>query len=244
MCSRSLRPRKRGLLQGQSAVYHVFCQAADNRHHLTEIPPHVFLTLLNKQASFCGVEVLAYCLMSSHFHLLVRVPDQAAAIDNELLLQRYRGLYGGQKVPFSSLRPEALEKLLTENGPDAQSKYQRILQRMHDLRPFMRELKQRLGIWFNHRQGNRGTLWKERYKHAVIEDHPAALSVAAAYIDLNPVRAKLVSDPGEYLYNSYGAAIRGDSEARRGYEKLYRDGRGWEQLKEEYRLVLFGTGTA
>ncbi len=27
-------------------------------------------------ADFSGVEVITYCLMSNHFHLLIRVPDK------------------------------------------------------------------------------------------------------------------------------------------------------------------------
>jgi len=41
--------------------------------------------LLGRLAEFCGVEVITYCLMSNHFHLLLRVPIRAELADAELL---------------------------------------------------------------------------------------------------------------------------------------------------------------
>ncbi len=32
--------------------------------------------MLRKQAAFCGVEILNYCVMGNHFHLLVSVPEK------------------------------------------------------------------------------------------------------------------------------------------------------------------------
>jgi hypothetical protein len=33
----------------------------------------MFVRMMRKQAVFCGVDVLAYCMMSNHFHILARV---------------------------------------------------------------------------------------------------------------------------------------------------------------------------
>jgi len=46
-------------------------------------------------------------------------------------------------------------------------------------------------------------LWEERYKSVIVESGEAARTIAA-YIDLNPVRAGMVSDPAEYRWSSYG----------------------------------------
>ncbi|MBL9175452.1 MAG: chemotaxis protein CheW, partial [Verrucomicrobiales bacterium] len=32
--------------------------------------------LLLKLAPFCGIEVITFCMMGNHFHLLVRVPTR------------------------------------------------------------------------------------------------------------------------------------------------------------------------
>ncbi len=56
----------------------------------------------------------------------------------------------------------------------------------------MKELKQRFSRWYNRQTGRFGTLWAERFKSVLVEDHPANVETLAAYIDLNPVRAGLV----------------------------------------------------
>ena len=49
-----------------------------------------------------------------------------------------------------------------------------------------------------------GTLWEGRYR-ACLVDHDAYLLTACRYIDLNPVRAGMVSHPVAWRWSSYGA---------------------------------------
>jgi putative transposase len=50
----------------------------------------------------------------------------------------------------------------------------------------------------NGREDCRGHLWQERFYSCLTDaDHAVA---AARYIELNPVRAGLVADPGEYRW--------------------------------------------
>ena len=55
---------------------------------------------------------------------------------------------------------------------------------------------------FNLRQARSGTLWEGRYKSTLIQTERYLLT-CMAYIDLNPVRAGLVREPGEYPWSSY-----------------------------------------
>jgi REP element-mobilizing transposase RayT len=46
-------------------------------------------------SDFCGVQILTYCILSNHFHVLVRVPASTASgqeISDEELLRRFRVL--------------------------------------------------------------------------------------------------------------------------------------------------------
>ena len=47
-----------------------------------------------------------------------------------------------------------------------------------------------------------GTLWEGRYKASVVESETYLL-LCSRYIELNPVRSKLVADPTEYPWSSY-----------------------------------------
>jgi len=234
--------RGRYLVLGQRAVYHVMSRTACGQFLFDEEAKGMFLRLLRKQAGFCGLDVLTYCVMGNHFHLLVSVPEPEAITDRELL-RRYALLYDGKRCPLSSPSPDVLSKLLEANGEEGRKLRARILARMHDLPTFMRELKQRFGIWFNHRHGNRGTIWAERFKSVVVEPTREAQSTVAAYIDLNPVRAEIVSDPAEYRYSSYGRAMGGDRAARRGYEKVFCGYAKWSRISPSYNLILYGKGS-
>ena len=200
----------------------------------------MFVRMMRKQALFCGVDVLAYCMMSNHFHILVRVRHEPELSDSELL-HRHRILYRGERLGPRAIHPEKLQKLFEDGGEEALKWRQRLHQRMGDVSVFMRELKQRFGIWYNHRHDNRGSIWSDRFKSLIVEPSREAMSTLAAYIDLNPVRAKLVEDPAEYRFCSYGAAMGGQKEARVGYTWIY-FGKPWKNAIRSYRICLYGKG--
>ncbi|MBC7609520.1 MAG: transposase [Polaromonas sp.] len=57
--------------------------------------------------------------------------------------------------------------------------------------------------YFNDLHGRTGTLWEGRYRSTLIQTDRYLLS-CMAYIDLNPVRAGLVSEAKDYPWSSYG----------------------------------------
>ena len=56
---------------------------------------------------------------------------------------------------------------------------------------------------FNNAQKRSGALWEGRYKSTLIQSERYLLA-CMAYIDLNPVRAGLVAQAGDYPWSSYG----------------------------------------
>ena len=65
--------------------------------------------------------------------------------------------------------------------------------------------------YFNQRHGRSGTLWEGRYRSTLIQSERYLLA-CMAYIDLNPVRAGLVTNAADYAWSSYAhyAGIRAD----------------------------------
>ncbi len=57
--------------------------------------------------------------------------------------------------------------------------------------------------YFNDLHGRSGTLWEGRYRSTLIQTDRYLLA-CMAYIDLNPVRAGLVAEAGDYPWSSYG----------------------------------------
>ena len=235
---KSLRNRSRLLARGVSAVYHVVNRAALQSMILDDEAKAVFVRQMWRQAAFAGVEVLSYCVMTNHFHILVRIPKPADLTDTELM-RRYRILYG-EHCPHSAPEPDVMEHLLKEGGSDADVWRRRLHARMHRLSPFISELKQRFSIWFNKHRDNRGTVWSERFKSLIIEDNPEYTAPIAAYIDLNPVRAQMVSDPSDYLFSNYGQLMRGNRSA--SLASLYQGSLPSLEALKAYRVLLFGKG--
>ena len=188
-------------LQGRRAVYHCMSRVVGGQALLDDVGKEKLVALVRQLAAFCGVEVITYCVMSNHFHLLLRVPEQADPSDAQLV-ERMSALYG-KKGLWVSLARQSLK----EQGRVDPVLRQSMLERMGDVSAFMKELKQRFSRWYNRRGQRYGTLWAERFKSVVVEDQPGVVETMAAYIDLNPVRAGLVGDPKEYRFCGYGAAV-------------------------------------
>ena len=222
-------------VQGQSAVYHCVTRVVGGAMLLDKQAKEVLRKQLWTMARFCGIEILTYCIMTNHFHVLVRVPEKQQVSDQELV-ERFSRLYGKQKG-----KVETLETVLNKGGEEAQAERDRLLARMGDVSLFMKELKQRFSIWYNKSHRRYGTLWAERFKSVLIEDTAACLRTVAAYIDLNPVRAGLVEDPKDYRYCGYAEAVAGSEEARKGLCRVL-ETKTIKSALNRYRKILFLMG--
>ncbi|MDQ0572011.1 putative transposase [Variovorax paradoxus] len=76
---------------------------------------------------------------------------------------------------------------------------------------FMQSVGRSYVRYFNDRHGRSGTLWEGRYRSTLIQTDRYLLT-CMAYIDLNPVRAGLVSDARDFPWSSYAhyAGLRQD----------------------------------
>jgi putative transposase len=221
------------------AVYHCMTRTVNGERLFDDVAKEVLRKQLWTVARFCGVEVVTYAIMSNHFHVLVRVPQRAEVSDAELLM-RYGILYP-KPTKFQTARLEVIRSQLATNGEEAVAWRRRQLLLMGDVSPFMKLLKQRFSVWFNRSHQRYGTLWSERFKSVLVEPKHHACRTIAAYIDLNPVRAGLVSDPKDYRFCGYAEALAGNATAQQGLISVV-EAKGWTQAQESYRQTLFGTG--
>ena len=75
--------------------------------------------------------------------------------------------------------------------------------KLSSLSEFVREIKVGFARYYNKRHNRRGYFWGDRFK-SVIVDKGETLINCLAYIDLNPLRAGIVSRPEKYRWNSLG----------------------------------------
>ena len=66
----------------------------------------------------------------------------------------------------------------------------------------MQAVGRRYVQYFNYQYRRSGTLWEGRYKSCLVQAEKYLIEVYR-YIELNPVRAKMVEEPGEYAWSSY-----------------------------------------
>jgi putative transposase len=89
--------------------------------------------------------------------------------------------------------------------------------------------------YINHTHGRTGTLWDSRYKSSLVQADTYLL-LCQRYIELNPVRAGMVSDPGDYPWSSYRANALGQPDAILSPHPIYLAlATGETQRREVYR---------
>ena len=236
-------------------IYHCISRVVDRRFVFEERECEAFRMFFRMYENFSGCRVLAYCVMSNHFHLLLEVPQMAdGGLSDEELLQRLGGLYSEVVVAgVAAELAEARKISRGENNAVAEARvaaiHARYTYRMHNLSEFMKGLLIRFTRWFNRMHSRSGTLWEERFKSVIVESGVAARTIAA-YIDLNPVRAGMVKDPADYRWSSYGEAVGGGKKgngkkAREGLVRAYFCDQGvgfeaekWREVSPLYRRLM------
>jgi hypothetical protein len=92
------------------------------------------------------------------FHVLVHIPDREELTEAEAL-RRVGVLYNDTKVleyrqAWERWRKEGHEEVIQQD-------LDRLSARMYDVSEFVKTVKQRFSMWYNHKEGRRGTLWED-----------------------------------------------------------------------------------
>jgi putative transposase len=221
-------------------VYHCMSRSVNGERLFDDHAKEILRRQFWQVAEYCGVDILTYTVLSNHFHVLVRVPQKTLVSDAELL-RRYEVLYP-HPTRYQTDRLEVIKRELASNGPEAERWRRRQLALMGDISPFMKLVKLRFSIWYNHAHRRFGTLWAERFKSVLLEPRSRVVAAVAAYIDLNSVRAGLAEDPKDYRFCAYAEAVAGSVVARRNLASIIGVA-NWEAAQSTYRLMIFGSAT-
>ncbi len=224
----------------QTGFFHCISRVVDRRFIMGEPEKETFRKILRQCETFYSLKVLTYCIMSNHFHILVEVPEPREFTEEEVL-SRIAALYPAKLViglrrELDTFRDAGLLDL-------ARSRLASFTRRMFSLSNFMKSLKQRFSSYYNRNNQRSGTLWEERFRSVIVEGEETTLMTMALYIDLNPIRAGLTSDPAEYRFCGYAEAVGGGEPAREGIRSLMpRKPESWRIVQAEYRRLLYATG--
>lgn len=223
------------------AYYHCVSRVVNREFVLGAAEKDHFVKLMRVYERLYGVRVVAYCIMSNHFHILVEVPQRPsdeALPDDERLVSLVRECLGDQQAMNLAWQLQHFREM----GANAAAEELREswFSRMWDVSKFMKVLKQRFTQWFNGRHKRRGTLWEDRFRSVLVQGECRALQTMAAYIDLNPVRAKICEDPKDYRWCGYAEAVAGEKLAAAAVKWLTELGIP-KQTTEKQGKVLTGS---
>jgi putative transposase len=181
-------PRSSRLIDdGQPTVYHVMSRTALDGFPFDDIAKDELLESIKGFSQLYFAEILGFCLMGNHFHLLVRM-QTANEYTDEQIEQRYSEYHGPDSV-----------------FPSGKLDYFR--RKWSSLSEFVKDIKQTFSRAYNKRHGRRGTLWGERFKSVIVEKGETLIN-CLAYIDLNPIRAGIVKRPEDYRWSSLGYHVQ------------------------------------
>ena len=225
-----------------AGYYHVISRAIDGRFIFGGPGKEKFHATMRKLEGFCGLRIITFSIMSSHFHILLEVPQREQISDTELS-RRIEILYD---TPAARMIRDRLKEMRDAGDNQAAERLKaRYTYRMYDLSQFCKSLKQRFSQYYNKKHHRSGTLWDQRFKSILVEGSRNALLTVAAYIDLNAVRAGIVVDPKDYRWCGYGEAMGGCRAARAGLAYVMRSlglDAAWSNVGRQYRTYLYIQG--
>jgi putative transposase len=92
--------------------------------------------------------------------------------------------------------------------------------------------------YFNYTYRRTGTLWEGRYRATLI-DGERYLLTCMRYIELNPIRARMVGHPLDYPWSSFSANAQGRFDTLLTHHELYRRlGRSDRERQANYRELF------
>ena len=201
---------------GESAYYHIMSFTVSDEFYLKAIEKEKLKNIIQGYSRLYFVKVITYCIMSNHFHLLIKMETGESLSDKELIL-RLKDFYGDDKI----INDEDLA-------------YYR--DKLSDISDYVKFIKQTFSRWYNKLHNRRGYFWGERFKSVLIQDGNGLLT-CMAYIDLNPIRAKMVKLPEDYRWSGIGYRVQSGN--RDGF--LSFDGTNLSDLSQ-YREIVYILG--
>ena len=180
----------RMVVRGEPAVYHVMSRTVLDGFVIGDIEKEYLLKLIKHLSSVYFTEVLGFCLMGNHFHILVEMIPGKEYSDKDVKA-RYKRFYGKDKVPGDGQIPL-------------------LRQKWSSLSEYVKEIKQTFSRYYNKTHGRRGFFWSDRFKSVIVEKGETLIN-CLAYIDLNPIRAGLLERPEDYRWNSLGYHVQTDN---------------------------------
>ena len=177
-------------VRGQGAYYHLTNRIGGpttGHYPFTDLDKEYGFKLVQELNRYFLLEVISCCWMGNHVHVIVWAPAEPPSLQQAA--DRHNAFYGPKRMTLDPVRTPEL--------------CQQAAQQMVDISQFMSILQQRYSCHINRTHQRRGRLWADRFKSSVLEGE-TAFWACVKYVELNPVRAGLVTDSADYRWSSWG----------------------------------------
>jgi len=177
-------------------------------------------------AEVFAIDLLAYAIMSNHYHVVLRVnSDKASAWSDEEVVERWGQLF---RVPDAADNTVVIAEWRS---------------RLSSISWFMRCLNEPLARHANKEDGCHGRFWEGRYKLQALLDDTALLR-CMTYVDLNPIRAGIAKTPETSEHTSVYARIHRQDHHLMPLQQSYEPGNPLPLCKDEYLALVDWSGRA
>ena len=180
--------QSRIFIKDKELVYHIISRTALDGYVLEKENKDYLLNLIYQLSNFYFMDVIAFCIMGNHFHLMVRNRFEKNFKDEEILNRLYN------YYPKFRKKPKYWRRVFQLQLPFWREK-------LASISEFTKDLKQRFSRYYNNSVDRKGYFWGDRFKSAILGSEKA-IRTCIAYIDLNPIRANLVEKPEDYPWSS------------------------------------------
>ncbi|WP_335922211.1 transposase [Shewanella chilikensis] len=162
-------------------------------------------SLLFELEAVFAIDVAAFAIMSNHLHLVLHIDIETANrwTDREVLEQWHK-LFKGDDLTQKFTQGELIE---AHEVPRLKHTIAIYRSRLCDISWFMRCLNEPIARQANQEDNCTGRFWEGRFKSQALLDEAAVLT-CMAYVDLNPIRAKMADTPEQSEHTSIRLRIQ------------------------------------
>ncbi|BFM09402.1 transposase [Halioxenophilus aromaticivorans] len=156
-------------------------------------------------ASVFAIDIYAYAVMSNHLHVVLNVnTQQAQTMTSREVCERWHQLYKGTLLTQRYLNNESLTK---QELDAVDEKLELWRKQLHDISWFMRALNEPIARQANAEDECTGRFWEGRFTSQPLLDERAIIA-CMAYVDLNPIRAKIADNPENSDHTSIQSRVK------------------------------------
>ncbi|MGS0679681.1 transposase [Shewanella sp. 125m-7] len=193
-----------------------------------------------------AIDVAAYAVMSNHLHVVLYIDlETVNTWTDRDVVEQWHKLFNGTDLTQKFVKGDVIEECMVAALKHLIAAYR---SRLCDISWFMRCLNEPIARQANYEDNCTGHFWEGRFKSQALLDEAAVLA-CMAYVELNPIRAKVAKTPEKSDYTSLqlrvNAGLKGKQPAKLlpfiGHERKLQP-KGINFCLEDYLTLVDETG--